>query len=278
MGWYYTPGASRRDLIRDLIREEKNEKGTARYCLKHVVRGNVLWTVWNIQKTTGESIFYIGCDLMQNGGKDGWGHKPMDESCGPHYYTCPLSFLEMVPDPKTQFSTGWRENVRAYHDKQADKRKNKTDIIKAFNDRKEGEQIQVHLVRSVIKTGIVMDIYRSRIHIIADNGGRYILPPKFIERFEVINMAGPKIISKNFIKTVGVCNSGIPHLELQSFLNWHCSGNYGNMTEGDKEQNNESLKTKGFIQSCYTASNGAVVWLITDPGWETTTILLPEEY
>ena len=42
-----------------------------------------------------------------------WGYKPVGESMGPCYQTCPLKFLDMVEDPGG-FATEWREGVRAY--------------------------------------------------------------------------------------------------------------------------------------------------------------------
>jgi hypothetical protein len=56
---------------------------------------------------------------MKNGGFDyGWGYKSMDESMGPAYYTCPLSYLDMVPMPDSPYAREWREKVREYHAKQ----------------------------------------------------------------------------------------------------------------------------------------------------------------
>ena len=51
-----------------------------------------------------------------------WGYKLMDESAGPYTYSCPISFLEMVPpvegdatvDGPAKYSHEWRTLVRAY--------------------------------------------------------------------------------------------------------------------------------------------------------------------
>ena len=45
-------------------------------------------------------------------------HKPMCESMGPFYYSCPLGYLELVPVADEQ----WRECVRSYHAKRRKKR------------------------------------------------------------------------------------------------------------------------------------------------------------
>lgn len=65
MGWSFTKGQSRRALIEDLTLTETTDKGPIRRCLKHTLRGNVLWTVWEITRTDGSLWRYIGCDLLQ---------------------------------------------------------------------------------------------------------------------------------------------------------------------------------------------------------------------
>ena len=113
MGWYYTLGHSRKQLITDLTRDT----GTSTL-ITHCTRGNVLWTVR--QATDGHR--WIGCDLLQRS-SDGWGHKPMEEGMHPFYYTCPLKYLELVADSEPSTNAKWREGVKFYHAKQAEKRK-----------------------------------------------------------------------------------------------------------------------------------------------------------
>lgn len=100
MGWYYTIGGTRRSLIAELT---KSQPG--RTCLRHCLRGNILWAVREDQ-----SGKFITCDRLMPS-KDGWGHKPLDESMGPIYYTCPLSYL----DETLPINESWRANVRNYH-------------------------------------------------------------------------------------------------------------------------------------------------------------------
>lgn len=100
MGWYYTYGATRRDVIRELT-ENRSAIVERRACV-----GNVLWTVEH--NLSGR---WIGCYLLSRGTGDGWGHKPMSEAMGPYYYSCPLSFLDAVPEA----DAAWRARVREYH-------------------------------------------------------------------------------------------------------------------------------------------------------------------
>jgi hypothetical protein len=113
MGWLFTHGATRSDIIKSRIKTEENE--TRRYeTLKHCLVGNVLWTVNRITvKETGEEKLFIGCDLLRAQRGYGWGYKDMEESSHPFYYSCPLAYLEMVPEK----CAAWREGVRKYHRK-----------------------------------------------------------------------------------------------------------------------------------------------------------------
>lgn len=114
MGWYYAYGQSRAGLIKELIAPNQTETFSSE-CIKHCAVGNVLWTVREITYGKGSGIEgtkarYIGCDLLHRS-RDGWGHKPMEESMGPYYWSCPLAYLEAVPQVT---NAEWREGVRKY--------------------------------------------------------------------------------------------------------------------------------------------------------------------
>ena len=115
MGWLFTQGQTRSELIEKLVRLEENESGrwqTHRHC----TRGNVLWTVAEVtSKATRKTERYIGCILLRSDKGYGWGYKDMTESVGPCYYTCPLSYLEDVPVA----NQAWRDAVKHYHRKYA---------------------------------------------------------------------------------------------------------------------------------------------------------------
>src|SRR5690606_13477279 len=91
----------------------------------HTLRGNVLWSVVRVTAkqagvldlAEGESATFIRCDLLQ--GSDGeWGHKPLDESMHPYYYSCPLRYLDMAPVQSAE----WREGVRIHHEQRRTRR------------------------------------------------------------------------------------------------------------------------------------------------------------
>ena len=79
-------------------------------CLAHKLAGNVLWSVWQVSEGK-TSHRYIRCDLLKKY-KTIWGYKDMEESMHPYYYSCPLKYLEMVPEVANQ---EWRDLVGMHH-------------------------------------------------------------------------------------------------------------------------------------------------------------------
>ncbi|EKQ6357295.1 hypothetical protein QOZ62_13270 [Pseudomonas aeruginosa] len=117
MGWLFS-SRTRAELIRDLTQPEDHAHAYVRV-IAHTLRGNVLWSVTEVKAKAegvcpdlapGESMRYIRCDLLQRSGGE-WGHKAMDESMAPYYYSCPLRYLDMAKE----LSPSWREKVRAHH-------------------------------------------------------------------------------------------------------------------------------------------------------------------
>jgi len=64
----------------------------------------------------------------------------------------------------------------------------------------------------------------------------------------------------------------------QEFLARHLQGDWGELSEDDRKENQFSLE-KGFrLLSSYKTNAGDKVWVITEGSRCHTTILLPEEY
>ena len=115
MGWDFGHGETRADRIRDLTKAWESE--TASYTtLRHCAKGNILWyVVEKTDKATGATSRAIGCSILGAMKGVGWGSKDMSEEMGPCYYSVPLSYLDMVPEPEGKYAAGWREKVRKYH-------------------------------------------------------------------------------------------------------------------------------------------------------------------
>jgi hypothetical protein len=58
----------------------------------------------------------------------------------------------------------------------------------------------------------------------------------------------------------------------------HVTGDWGDLDEEDKQENELSVDQGFRILSAYTLSTGAKVWIITEADRSVTTILLPSEY
>lgn len=73
-------------------------------------------------------------------------------------------------------------------------------------------------------------------------------------------------------------------------LSRHLSGDWGDVDEDDQRVNDHAAQERSRIVSVYAlgetrtahtlygSSNVDRIWIITDPGWATTTILWPAEY
>ena len=66
--------------------------------------------------------------------------------------------------------------------------------------------------------------------------------------------------------------------ELKAMMDRHVSGDWGDLGEFNRQQNDRALKKGGRIFSAYYASDGTNVWVITETDRSYTTVLLPEDY
>jgi hypothetical protein len=62
------------------------------------------------------------------------------------------------------------------------------------------------------------------------------------------------------------------------FLDRHVAGDWGELDDEDKQENEFSLRNGFRIFSAYTTSAGEKIWIITEADRSATTLLLPEEY
>jgi hypothetical protein len=63
-----------------------------------------------------------------------------------------------------------------------------------------------------------------------------------------------------------------------SLLDRYVNGDWGELDEHDRKENELSLKSGFRILSSYTLSDGEKVWVITEADRSSTCILLPSEY
>jgi hypothetical protein len=65
--------------------------------------------------------------------------------------------------------------------------------------------------------------------------------------------------------------------DAHDFLNRHREGDWGDLQNEDKAENEYSLEHGFRILSSYTTSAGEKLWVITEANRSATTLLLPEE-
>lgn len=61
-------------------------------------------------------------------------------------------------------------------------------------------------------------------------------------------------------------------------LRRHASGDWGELSDEDKEANERALTEEARILSSYRDKSGTKFWIITEADRSATTVLLPSEY
>lgn len=62
------------------------------------------------------------------------------------------------------------------------------------------------------------------------------------------------------------------------YLARHVSGDWGDLDEEDKKENDFSVQNGFRILSAYKLNNGTKIWIITEADRSATTVLLPKDY
>ena len=100
MGWlfpYHTQ--SKKDIISEITNNNN--------IVKHCIRGNCLWTIMDVSEHSRTYEKIIVLYLLGTESQGNWGYKDMDESMGPLYYSCPISWFNET-DVMNQ---DWRDRV-----------------------------------------------------------------------------------------------------------------------------------------------------------------------
>ncbi len=116
MGWSFTYGATRRNIIEEVTRGWTHDDGTGSKTIKHCCRGNTLYAVHENTRCNGEVYRFIGVHLLQRS-SDGWGYKSISEDMGPYQTNCPVSYIELAEEMPPSDGMGknsieWRAKVR----------------------------------------------------------------------------------------------------------------------------------------------------------------------
>jgi hypothetical protein len=66
--------------------------------------------------------------------------------------------------------------------------------------------------------------------------------------------------------------------DANDFVLRHASGDWGDLSDDDRKENEFSLLHEFRLLSAYTLRNGVKLWVITEADRSATTVLLPGEY
>ena len=83
--------------------------------------------------------------------------------------------------------------------------------------------------------------------------------------------------SGQIVATPGALELAEQGIDLLAYLLRHINGDWGDLCEEDKAENEFSVKNGYRILSSYTTPQGKL-WIITEADRSATTFLLPEEY
>lgn len=103
MGWLFmSEMRTKSQLIAHLTAPNEGWRTLAK-----CVKGSALWAVHE-NADSGKRL--LACYLL-GADQGAWGYKDMTESMGPCEISCPVAYLDMVPDPGG-YATAWRARVR----------------------------------------------------------------------------------------------------------------------------------------------------------------------
>jgi hypothetical protein len=95
---------------------------------------------------------------------------------------------------------------------------------------------------------------------------------------EVI-IAKPKFGLGRIVATPGALEALERSAETPAtFLHRHAGGDWGDVDDEDRAENELSVKEGFRLLSAYRLPDGTRIWIITEADRSSTTILLPEEY
>lgn len=92
-------------------------------------------------------------------------------------------------------------------------------------------------------------------------------------------MAEPKFPLGQIVATPGALEAlAVAGVAPEDYLGRHVCGDWGTLSEDDREENELSLREGLRILSAYILPDQTKIWIITEADRSATTILLPEEY
>jgi hypothetical protein len=67
-------------------------------------------------------------------------------------------------------------------------------------------------------------------------------------------------------------------LDVLGFLQRHLNGDWGDLSDEDRQSNETALRAGDRLFSSYTVDSSVKLWIITEADRSVTTLLLPQDY
>jgi hypothetical protein len=96
-------------------------------------------------------------------------------------------------------------------------------------------------------------------------------------REETPRASGPKFPLGALVSTPGALDA-LTHDEILTAISRHVRGDWGDLCEEDRIENEVSLRMGFRLFSVYHSLNGVKFYIITEADRSVTTVLLPSEY
>lgn len=91
--------------------------------------------------------------------------------------------------------------------------------------------------------------------------------------------AGPRFkLGRIFATPAAVDVMNAAHVSIVDLLTRHVRGDWGDLPESDRQQNESAVNAGLRLLSSYVLPNGQTVWVITEWDRSVTTFLLPGDY
>jgi hypothetical protein len=94
--------------------------------------------------------------------------------------------------------------------------------------------------------------------------------------FPRLVIANPKFPLGQVVMTANAADQ-LPRLDVAQALCRHASGDWGDVSDADREENELSLIDGYRLMSVYRAGE-TVFWIITEADRSVTTVLMPDDY
>lgn len=93
------------------------------------------------------------------------------------------------------------------------------------------------------------------------------------------NQSPPRLPLGGLVTTPGADEAlAAANVSIVDLLNRHARGDWGELPEEDRQQNELAVTTGQRVLSSYRLGNGQKIWIITEADRASTTVLLPDDY